>query len=284
MCMASACSTSEPVKVAATTIATLPTTTLEPAPQPVAPAGLAEEVVISLTSEALDIDQRISMVNDGRIGTFSPVASCSLVEGGSWFPVEIVISGELFIRLSSTTVAPDGIAAIEGQLSYQDPRNAPVDAAVTIYVNDDATSGTFAGRDDEGRSVTGEFVCRSVVVDDQSSPTGDTELSIRIREPNDMGGQRVRRLGFRTSSTPTCPTSNEGISQRWKVENADHPVGGLVSAVLDFDSGSDRWSGEFQIANEMIVVEDLAVSTMPNGLVFSGLSGDNLNVDGALTC
>lgn len=224
------------------------------------------------------------MLNDGPVGVFFPVASCSLVEGGSWFPLEVVVSDEVFIRLSSITPTPAGIGAIDGYLTYQDRRNAPLDVPVTIYVSDDSSSGSFTGRDAEGRSVSGEFDCHSAVAVDGMPPEGNTELSVRLREANDTGDQRVRRLGLRTSSIQKCPASSDGSAQRWEVENADHPVGGLVSAVLNLDSSSGRWSGEFEIADDTVIVEDLAVSMMPNGLVFSGVSVDNLSVDGALAC
>lgn len=251
--------------------------------QPAAPAGLVNELSVSLTVEDLNIDEHVTVANKEPIGLFTSVASCSLVEGGGWFPLEIVVSGESFIRLSSITPTPNGIGAIEGQLEYEHQTRIPLDAAVTIYVGADSTSGTFVGSDAAGRAVSGDFDCGSAEVSDQVPTEATTELSIRLLQANEIGGQRVRRLGFRTMSTQGCPTSNDA-SQQWQVDNADHPVGGLLSAVLVFDSPTSQWEGEFTIAGETVVVEALAVSTMPNGLVFSGTSVDGITVDGALTC
>ena len=284
ICATVACTSSEQITIEDPTPDTIRPTTSTAAPKPIAPAGLADEVSISLIVDALNIDQRVTMLNDGPVGVISPVASCSLVEGGSWFPLEVVVSDELFIRISSTTPTPNGIGAIDGSLTYQDQRNAPLDVPVTIYVSDDSSSGSFTGRDAEGREVSGEFDCSSAVAVDETPPQGNTELSLRLRTSNDMGGQRVRRLGMRASTTQQCPSSIAEPANRWKVENADHPVGGLESAVLKFDSSSGNWSGEFEIADDTVVVENLAVSMMPNGLVFSGVSVDNLSVDGALAC
>ena len=280
----SACSASESVSVEEPPAATDPSTTLAPAPQPIGPAGLVDEVSVSLTVEELDIDREVTVANDGPVGVFAPVASCSLVEGGSWFPLEVVVADESFIRLSSIAPTPEGLGAIEGQLTYHDLNSAPVDALVTVYVGDDSTSGSFAGRDDQGRAVSGAFDCRSSVRSDEMSPDGNIELSVRLRDANDMGGQRVRRLGFRTSSDQSGPTDRGGSSNRWQVEGADYPVGGLVAAVLDFNAASGAWSGEFVIAFQTVVVQELTVSMMSTGLVFSGVSVDNVGVDGALTC
>lgn len=251
--------------------------------QPAAPAGLVDELSVSLTVEELNIDEHVTVANKEPIGLFTSVASCSLVEGGGWFPLEIVVSGESFIRLSSATPTPKGIGAIEGQLVYQGQSSVPLDAAVTIYVGDGSGSGTFVGSDDAGRAVSGDFDCGSAAVSDTALGEANTELSIRLLQANGIGGQRVRRFGFRTTSAQGCPTNNEA-SQQWQVDNADHPVGGLVSAAVSFDSPTSQWVGEFTIVGETVVVEALAVSTMPNGLVFSGTSIDGISVDGALTC
>ena len=251
--------------------------------QPSAPAGLVDELSVSLTVEELNIDEHVTVTNKEPIGLFTSVASCSLVEGGGWFPLEIVVTGESFIRLSSATPTPKGIGAIEGQLVYQGQSSVPLDATVTIYVGDGSGSGTFVGSDDAGRAVFGDFDCGAAAVSDIAPSEANTELSIRLLQPDEIGGQRVRRFGFRTTSTQGCPTNNDA-SQQWQVDNADHPVGGLVSAALSFDSPTSQWVGEFTIVGETVVIEALAVSTMPNGLVFSGTSIDGISVDGALTC
>jgi len=262
---------------------TTPPTTSEPVLQPAAPAGLVDELSVSLTVEELNIDEHVTVTNKEPIGLFTSVASCSLVEGGGWFPLEIVVSGESFIRLSSATPTPNGIGAIEGQLVYQRQGSVSLEVAVTIYVGDGSGSGTFVGSDGAGRAVSGDFDCGSAAVSNTALGKASTELSIRLVQPDEIGGQRVRRFGFRTTSTQGCPTNNDA-SQQWQVDNADHPVGGLVSAVLSFDSPTSQWVGEFTIAGETVVVEALTVSTMPNGLVFSGTSVDGMSVDGALTC
>jgi hypothetical protein len=266
-------------------VRTLPeTTATQTVPPFEPPAGLVEAVTITITGDDRDREDVATVVNDEEIGLFTSVASCSLVEGGSWFPLEVVVADESFIRLSSIAPTPEGLGAIEGQLTYHDLNSAPVDALVTVYVGDDSTSGSFAGQDDQGRAVSGAFDCRSSVRSDEMSPDGNIELSVRLRDANDMGGQRVRRLGFRTSSDQSCPTDSEGSSNRWQVEGADYPVGGLVAAVLDFNAASGAWSGEFVIAFQTVVVQELTVSMMSTGLVFSGVSVDNVGVDGALTC
>ena len=59
---------------------------------------------------------------------------------------------------------------------------------------------------------------------------------------------------------------------------------GLTTTRLLFNSATNKWSGEFQIAQNVVVVEELAVAEMPNGIVSSGMRTDGLSVDGALSC
>ena len=96
--------------------------------------------------------------------------------------------------------------------------------------------------------------------------------------------QLVRRLGLRTSTDQTCPSTLGGTVDRWFVEHADQPVGGLTGAMLTYSSSTGSWAGEFEIAEHSVVVEALTVSEMPTGLVFSGVSADGYAVDGALRC
>ena len=59
---------------------------------------------------------------------------------------------------------------------------------------------------------------------------------------------------------------------------------GLTTTRLLFNSATNQWSGEFKIAQDVVVVEELAVAEMQNGIVFSGMNADGLSVDGALRC
>ena len=278
------CSAQQSETVVEQVVVTPPTTTEVPAPQIIAPAGLVQAVSMSVTVEDLDLDEQMVISNDGAVGIFSPVATCSLGEGGSWFPLEIVASGESFLRLSSVAPIPDGFTAVDGELSYQSLNDISLEAEVTVYIDEGRASGSFVGGDDQGREVSGEFECGSKI--DETAPTVDvnTELSIRLVKSDGVGGQLVRRLGLRTSSEQMCPTGLDGIARRWSVENADQPVGGLTGAMLTFSSSTGSWAGEFEIADHLVVVEALTVSAMPTGLVFSGVSAKGYAVDGALTC
>gem|GEM_PF-561426 len=294
------CSTEQSETVVEQVVVTSPATTEAPVQQIIAPAGLVQAVSMSVTNEDLNLDEQMVISNDGAIGIFSPVATCSLGEGGSWFPLEIVASGESFLRLASVAPIPDGFTAIDGQLSYQSPKNISFEAAVTVYIDEARASGSFVGNDDQGRDVSGEFEC--VASFDEATPQVDvnTELSIRLVKSDGSDVQLVRRLGLRTSTDQTCPTTLEvglrtstdqtcpttleGTADRWFVEHADQPVGGLTGAMLAFSSSTGSWVGEFEIAEHLVVVEALTVSEMPTGLVFSGVSADGYAVDGALTC
>ena len=278
------CSTEHSETVVEQVVVTSPATTEAPVQQIIAPAGLVQAVSMSVTNEDLNLDEQMVISNDGAIGIFSPVATCSLGEGGSWFPLEIVASGESFLRLASVAPIPDGFTAIDGQLSYQSPKNISFEAAVTVYIDEARASGSFVGNDDQGRDVSGEFEC--VASFDETTPQVDvnTELSIRLVKSDGSDVQLVRRLGLRTSTDQTCPTTLEGTAHRWSVENAGQPVGGLTGAMLTFSSSTGSWAGEFEIAEHLVVVEALTVSAMPTGLVFSGVSAEGYAVDGALTC
>ena len=59
---------------------------------------------------------------------------------------------------------------------------------------------------------------------------------------------------------------------------------GLTTTRLLFNSATNPWSGEFKVAQDVVVVEELAVAEMQNGIVFSGMNADGLSVDGALRC
>ena len=278
------CSTEQSETVVEQVVVTSPATTEAPVQQIIAPAGLVQAVSMSVTNEDLNLDEQMVISNDGAIGIFSPVATCSLGEGGSWFPLEIVASGESFLRLASVAPIPDGFTAIDGQLSYQSPKNISFEAAVTVYIDEARASGSFVGNDDQGRDVSGEFEC--VASFDETTPQVDvnTELSIRLVKSDGSDVQLVRRLGLRTSTDQTCPTTLAGTAHRWSVENAGQPVGGLTGAMLTFSSSTGSWAGEFEIAEHLVVVEALTVSAMPTGLVFSGVSAEGYTVDGALTC
>ena len=263
---------------------TTTTTTHAPPPQIVAPAGLVQSVIMSVTVEALDLDERMVASNDGAVGIFSPIATCSLGEGGGWFPLEIVASGESFFRLNSAAPISDGFTAIDGQLHYHSSNIASVEADVTVYVDDDRASGSFVGNDHQGHTVSGEFECVSSIDETMMTVDVDTELSVRLAKSDGVGGRLVRRLGLRTSSEQMCLTTVDGTSDRWFVENADQPVGGLTGVALTFTPSTGSWAGEFKIVEQSVVIEALSVSEMPTGLVFSGVSVEGYSVDGALTC
>ena len=268
-------------------VRTLPeTTATQTVPRFKPPAGLVEAVTISITGDDRDRADVITVANDDQIGLFTSVASCSLAEGSGWFPLEIVAADRTgsFLRLWSHTYTPEGLGAIEGELIAHYPDETSLGAAVTVFVGDGETSGSFTGTAVDGEAIAGEFECRRPLSTSEAEDTAEAELSIRVVDDDRFDDQRIRRLGFRASSTQACPTSNEGTSERWQIIDAEHPVGGLTAVRLLFNSARGNWSGEFQVAQDVIVVEQLAVAEMPNGIVFSGVSTDRLSVDGALSC
>lgn len=268
-------------------VRTLPeTTATETVPPFEPPAGLVEAVTISITGDDRDRDDVITVANEDEVGLFTSIASCSLVEGSGWFPLEIVAADRMgsFLRLWSHTYSPEGLGAIEGELIVHHPDRASLAAAVTVFVGDSETSGSFTGTTDDGETISGEFECLRPFSTSEAEDNADTELSIRVVDDNRFDERRIRRLGFRTSSTQACPTSSEGTSKRWQTIDAEHPVGGLTTTRLLFNSATNQWSGEFQIAQNVVAVEELAVAEMPSGIVFSGMSTDGLSVDGALSC
>lgn len=266
---------------------TLPETTVTQTVPPFEPpAGLVEAVTISITGDDRDRADVITLVNDDEVGLFTSVASCSLVEGSGWFPLEIVVADRTgsFLRLWSHTRTPEGLGAIEGELIVHYPDGTSLGAAVTVFVGIGETSGSFTGQTVDGEEIAGEFQCRRPLSTSEAEDVADAELSIRVVDGDRFGEQRIRRLGFRASSTQACPTTRDGTSKRWQIIDAEHPVGGLTAVRLLFNSASDQWSGEFQVAQEVVVVEELVVAEMPNGIVFSGVSTDRLSFDGALSC
>lgn len=267
-------------------VRTLPeTTATQTVPTFEPPAGLVEAVTITITGDDRDRADVATVVNEDEVGLFTSVASCSLVEGSGWFPLEIVAADRTgsFLRLWSHTYTPESLGAIEGELILHYPDGTPLGGAVTVFVGDGETSGSFTGRTDDGEAISGEFECRRPLSTREAEDDADAELSIRVADDR-FDEQRIRRLGFRASSTQPCPTSSDGTSKRWQIIDAEHPVGGLTAVRLLFNSSSDQWSGEFQVAQDVVVVEELAVAEMPNGVVFSGVSTDGLSVDGALSC
>jgi hypothetical protein len=268
-------------------VRTLPeTTATQTVPPFEPPAGLVEAVTITITGDDPDRADVATVVNDEEVGLFTSVASCSLVEGSGWFPLEIVAADRTgsFLRLWSHTYTPEGLGAIEGELIVRHPDGTSLGAVVTVFVGDGKTSGSFTGTGVDGGTISGEFECRRPLSTSEAEDNADAELSIRVVDDARFDERRIRRLGFRASSTQACPTSSDGTSKRWQIIDAEHPVGGLTAVRLLFNSASDQWSGEFQVAQDVVVVEELAVAEMPNGIVFSGVSTDRLRVDGALSC
>ena len=262
------------------------TTTTETVPPFNPPAGLVEAVTISIAGDGRDRADVIAVANEDEVGLFTSIASCSLVEGSGWFPFEIVAADRTgsFLRLWSHTYTPAGLGAIEGELIVHHPDRASLAAAVTVFVGDGETSGSFTGTTDDGETISGEFECRGSLSTSEAEEHADAELSIRVVDNDRVDEQRIRRLGFRASSTQACPTSSEGTSKRWQIIDAEQPVGGLTTTRLLFNSATNQWSGEFKIAQDVVVVEELAVAEMQNGIVFSGMNADGLSVDGALRC
>ena len=260
------------------------TTATETVPPFEPPAGLVEAVTILITGD--DRDDVITVGNEDEVGLFTSIASCSLVEGSGWFPLEIVAADRTgsFLRLWSHRYTPAGLGAIEGELIVRRPGRVSLAAAVTVFVGDGETSGSFTGTTDDGETISGEFECRGSLSTSEAEEHADAELSIRVVDNDRVDEQRIRRLGFRASSTQACPTSSEGTSKRWQIIDAEHPVGGLTAVRLVFNSATNQWSGEFQVAQDVVVVEQLVVAEMPNGIVLSGVSTDGLSVDGALSC
>ena len=262
------------------------TTTTGTVPPFKPPAGLVEAVTISIAGDDRDRADVISVANEDEVGLFTSIASCSLVEGSGWFPLEIVAADRTgsFLRLWSHTYTPQSLGAIEGELIVHRPGRVSLAAAVTVFVGDGETSGSFTGTTDDGETISGEFECRGPSSTSEAEEHADAELSIRVVDDDRVGEQRIRRLGFRASSTQACPTSSEGTSKRWQIIDAEHPVGGLTAVRLLFNSATNQWSGEFQVAQDVVVVEQLVVAEMPKGIVLSGVSTDGLSVDGALSC
>jgi len=260
------------------------TTATETVPPFEPPAGLVEAVTILITGD--DRDDVMTVVNEDEVGLFTSIASCSLVEGSGWFPLEIVAADRTgsFLRLWSHTYTPPGLGAIEGELIVHHPDLASPAAAVTVFVGDGETSGSFTGTTGDGEAISGKFECLRPLSTSEAEDNADAELSIRVVDDDHFDERRIRRLGFRTSSTQACPTSSEGTSKRWQIIDAEQPVGGLTTTRLLFNSATNQWSGEFQIAQDVVVVEELAVAEMQDGIVFSGMSADGLSIDGALRC
>ena len=118
-------------------VRTLPeTTATETVPPFKPPAGLVEAVTISITGDDRDRDDVITVANEDEVGLFTSIASCSLVEGSGWFPLEIVAADRMgsFLRLWSHTYSPEGLGAIEGELIVHHPDQASLAAAVTVFV------------------------------------------------------------------------------------------------------------------------------------------------------
>ena len=260
------------------------TTATETAPPFEPPAGLGEAVTILITGD--DRDDVITVANEDEVGLFTSIASCSLVEASGWFPLEIVAADRTgsFLRLWSHTYTPAGLGAIEGELIVHHPDRASLAAAVTVFVGDGETSGSFTGTTRDGEAISGKFECLRPLSTSEAEGNADAEVSIRVVDDDHFDERRIRRLGFRTSSTQACPTSSEGTSKRWQIIDAEQPVGGLTTTRLLFNSATNQWSGEFKIAQDVVVVEELAVAEMQNGIVFSGMNADGLSVDGALSC
>ena len=262
------------------------TTTTETVPPFNPPAGLVEAVTISIAGDGRDRADVIAVANEDEVGLFTSIASCSLVEGSGWFPLEIVAADRTgsFLRLWSHTYTPEGLGAIEGELIVRRPGRVSLAAAVTVFVGDGETSGSFTGTTRDGEAISGKFECLRPLSTSEAEGNADAEVSIRVVDDDHFDERRIRRLGFRTSSTQACPTSSEGTSKRWQIIDAEQPVGGLTTTRLLFNSATNQWSGEFKIAQDVVVVEELAVAEMQNGIVFSGMNADGLSVDGALRC
>ncbi len=274
-----------PTETNAGAVRSLPeTTATETVPPFEPPAGLVEAVTILIPGD--DRDDVITVANEDEVGLFTSIASCSLVEGSGWFPLEIVAADGTgsFLRLWSHTYTPAGLGAIEGELIVHHPDRASLAAAVTVFVGDGETSGSFTGTTGDGEAISGKFECLRPLSTSEAEDNADAELSIRVVDDDHFDERRIRRLGFRTSSTQACPTSSEGTSKRWQIIDAEQPVGGLTTTRLLFNSATNQWSGEFKIAQDVVVVEELAVAEMRNGIVFSGMNADGLSVDGALRC
>ena len=210
------------------------TTTTETVPPFKPPAGLVEAVTISIAGDDRDRADVISVANEDEVGLFTSIASCSLVEGSGWFPLEIVAADRTgsFLRLWSHTYTPEGLGAIEGELIVHRPGRVSLAAAVTVFVGDGETSGSFTGTTDDGEAISGKFECLRPFSTSEAEDNADTELSIRVVDDNRFDERRIRRLGFRTSSTQVCPTSSEGTSKRWQTIDAEHPVGGLTLSLI----------------------------------------------------
>ena len=274
-----------PTETNAGAVRSLPeTTATETVPPFEPPAGLVEAVTILIPGD--DRDDVITVANEDEVGLFTSIASCSLVEGSGWFPLEIVAADGTgsFLRLWSHTYTPAGLGAIEGELIVHHPDRASLAAAVTVFVGDGETSGSFTGTTGDGEAISGKFECLRPLSTSEAEGNADAEVSIRVVDDDHFDERRIRRLGFRTSSTQACPTSSEGTSKRWQIIDAEQPVGGLTTTRLLFNSATNQWSGEFKIAQDVVVVEELAVAEMRNGIVFSGMNADGLSVDGALRC
>ena len=274
-----------PTETNAGAVRSLPeTTATETVPPFEPPAGLVEAVTILIPGD--DRDDVITVANEDEVGLFTSIASCSLVEGSGWFPLEIVAADRTgsFLRLWSHTYTPEGLGAIEGELIVRRPDRVSLAAAVTVFVGDGETSGSFTGTTGDGEAISGKFECLRPLSTSEAEGNADAEVSIRVVDDDHFDERRIRRLGFRTSSTQACPTSSEGTSKRWQIIDAEQPVGGLTTTRLLFNSATNQWSGEFKIAQDVVVVEELAVAEMRNGIVFSGMNADGLSVDGALRC
>ena len=133
------------------------TTATETAPPFEPPAGLVEAVTILITGD--DRDDVITVANEDEVGLFTSIASCSLVEASGWFPLEIVAADRTgsFLRLWSHTYTPAGLGAIEGELIVHHPDRASLAAAVTVFVGDGETSGSFTGTTRDGEAISGKF-------------------------------------------------------------------------------------------------------------------------------
>ena len=134
---------------------TLSETTTETIPPFNPPAGLVEAVTISIAGDGRDRADVIAVANEDEVGLFTSIASCSLVEGSGWFPLEIVAADRTgsFLRLWSHTYTPEGLGAIEGELIVRRPGRVSLAAAVTVFVGDGETSGSFTGTTDDGETI-----------------------------------------------------------------------------------------------------------------------------------
>ncbi len=269
--------------VSTTSVASVSTSTSAPARTI---AGLASGVSISVSDAAGQSTHSVDQTNHGEIDLFRSVAACSLVEAPHWFALEIVSYSpdSDWLRVSSSSVIGSVGRSVDGILEGHLTDVGAIDAAIRVVLDDDGRAGRFSGLSSDGEVVSGSFSCDGGVDSGVASTDDDrTEIEFSARLVMRSNGLvATRRVGLRAMNGVCDDVENPGQREVLRAE-ASEAVGGLTTVVgSTLDSAAVDLS--LTIAGRDVTVQDAKVTAMPGGAVFSGVSPEGIEVDGAWSC